>query len=239
MRVAVQVPAIDEPPGQFRETLERIAGATTEEFDPVYEAWVTKVSEPDVTMNVAEESGYETYEAPEGKISARNVAHERAFSDGCDAVISIDADAPPIQDDALDNLVRPIRTGEAVATNSVPLSSVGPDGDFSLFGALVDVGGYLEDLAAPHLHGQASAIGREAWEEAGPFDESVDQKDGIDIRSEEEFGFYHRVREVGEVVYPEGATVYNDPRRHACKVPLLADQDYCQRIGEVTFSPEG
>lgn len=237
--VYIQVPAIDEPESTFRPTLRSFKGAKSDSFTPTYEAWVTPTEGRDVTAQVAREEGFDVYEAPKGKISARNAAHNHAFENGADAVISIDADAPLLNENAFQALVEPLQSGEAVACNSIPISYKTPEGDVSLVGAVVDLGAILEDTLSPHAHGQASSFTKGAWEYAGPFDESVDQMDGKKIRKEEEFDFLKRLEEYGDVVMPRDAVVYNDPRRHVCRLPGVGDSGYCNRIGgEVTFNPK-
>jgi hypothetical protein len=66
----------------------------------------------------------------------------------------------------------------------------------------------------------------EAWEQVGPFDESVDQTSMPEVRAEEEFGFWRRLRSLGRVAQPPRAVVYNDPRREYCKIPF-ASSDHC------------
>lgn len=237
MDVAVQIPAIDEPPDSFRRMIRETLAASTETFNPTYEAWVTPVEKRDRTARVAREEGLDVYEAPEGKISTRNAAHDHAFETGHDAVIEIDADAPPLNDDALDAMIEPLYDDSIAAVNSIPMAMRDPDWEFSVVGAVVDIGGFLEDVFIPHFHGQCGAFREDAWRHAGPFDESVDQKNSVKIRREEEYDFYWRLRECGDVVYPKRARFYNDPRRHVCHTKIFGDADYCDRRGELTFEP--
>lgn len=235
MRAAIQVPVYDEPAGRLRDTLTSFRAATTEDFEPSYEAWITPSGPQDIAFDVAQECGFETFEAPSGKLSARNAAHSSAFGREMDAVITIDADAPLVAEDAFDRLVREIQSG-AVAANAVSVAYKDPEGKLSPLGAVVDVVCLAEDVARPHLSGRCSTISQGAWEQAGPFDDSIDQTDRTAVREEEEFRFYRDVSSVGEVVYADGAKVYNDLRRHVCKLPIGQD---CERFeSEVTFSPK-
>lgn len=236
MDVSIQVPAIDEPPGQFRSVLRSIRSAQNRFFEPTYEAWVTPTN--GVTMDVAAEEGFDVHKADTGKLSARNQAHDHAVGSGQDAIITMDADSHVLSNEALDSLIEPLKSGNAVACNSVQVASRTPEGGVSALGMVVDLGGTVEDVIRPHMHGQASSFTVDAWEYAGPFDETMDQTDSVSVRTEEEFGFYSRLREYGDVIFPESALVYNNPRRHVCRLPGMGDTEYCSRLGEVTFSPD-
>lgn len=236
MNVVVQVPVYDEPPGQLRETLRSI----TEQREPPatevsHECWITPTGGEDPAYDVAESEGYDTYSAPQGKLSARNLAHDTAFSDGAGAVVTWDADAPALSDSALAQLVAPLG-GEVVATNSAPLNWLTPTGRVSPTGLFMDVIGAAEDLVRPHLHGQASAITRSGWELAGPFDTGRNETEIHDVRSEEEFDFYRRLSQYGRVEQT-AARVYNNPRRWLCNLPQFQNTGYCQRRGVKTFNP--
>lgn len=230
---AVQVFAFEEPEvGRVLSAL--TAQAAGAPGDVTVEAWVTRSEDESGYCSTWESAssvgGVDVYEAPLGKLSARNAAHERAIQRGCDAIASWDADAPPVSDSAVSALLSAaLRPGVALA-NSQPVAS-----DGSLLGSIVDAGGRLEDTVRPHAHGQAHAFPVETWAAAGPFDVSIDQTNPQSVRTEEEFRFYNRARELGEVVTPGGAEVFNDPRRHYCYLPGMESNDYCVNIGEDTF----
>lgn len=224
-QIVVQVPAYDEP--DLSRTLRAIREQPTPEWATVrYEAWVTPSD--GATVRQAEMSdGWVVHEAPPGKLSARNAAHDHAVSDGADAVVCWDADAPPLGNDALRTLVAPLREG-AAATNSVPTSPR------TLVGAFTDLAATAEELLAPHINGQAHAFTTDAWTEAGPFTESVDQTSVYDTRAEEEFRFRRRLSRAGPVV-DTPARVLNDTRRTECRLGLRSDAFCERRSGSTTF----
>lgn len=235
-KVAVQVPAMAEPPDKFRETLQSIWNCPAKGMDVSYQAWITPVG-GDPTPQIAEEEGFRYFEAPEGKLNARNTAHDYAVANGFDVIVTIDADSKPLNEEALERLVRPVYHGDYVAVNSTPKSSKKPTGGLSMPGMVIDAAAKVEDMIRPHMHGQASSFSARAWKIAGPFETGLDQRDIDSVRQEEEFNFYERLNEVGEVMKEPKAAFYNDPRRHYCKVPVLGNTAYCDRTGEVTFNP--
>lgn len=235
MRVAIQVPVYDEDPRMLRDTLTAFKQANAESFEASYEAWITPSRPADPLFDVARECGFSTFEAPEGKLSARNAAHNSAFERGHDAFITIDADAPLLSDQAFEGMVRELREG-AEGVNAVSIARRDPQGGRSVAGALVDAACLLEDVVVGHLSGRCSGVTREGWEHAGPFDDSIDQTDRTTVRSEEEFKLYRKVSEVGPVTYADDAHVHNDLRRHICKLPFTGS---CDRFdSDVTFSPK-
>lgn len=238
----VQVPAFHEG-FAYGETLRAIR-----ELDPP-EGWTVE-REVHVTpscdnldtcrtwVTARETDGWEPVKAPVGKLSTRNQAHDRAFGRGADAVVTWDADAPPRSENPLKAILRPLERPEVVAANGTPVAPL------SLAGVVQEAVSRLDDVARPHFHGQLSAITREGWQHAGPFDEDIDQFDPDAVRQEEEFDFYHRLQEVGEVVDVPEARVLNSDRRVACRVSDSrlgggAPTDYCERRGTVSFFPRG
>lgn len=200
------------------------------------EVWVT-LSPPDRELcdtwqTAVSSRGFDVYEAPEGKLSARNAAHAHAVSEGHNVIVSWDADARPLSDTTLRELLSPVVREGYACSNSRPVSA--PDG---VSGMIVDAAAAIEDVAIPHVHGQLHAFTADAWTEAGPFDETVSQTDIGEVRAEEEFAFRRRLSAVGGVKDVPGATVYNDPRRHYCRIPGVGDDAYCNRRGETTFAP--
>lgn len=236
-RAVVQVPAFQEGPemlGPLRAIREQEAPSG---WRVSFQVWVT-LSPPDRelcdTWQAAVESGgYDVYEAPPGKLSARNEAHDAAVADGYDAIVSWDADAKPLTENALASMLKALEEPGVVCANSRPRS--GPSG--GLFGSVVDAAARVEDTFAPHINGQAHAFTAEAWRQAGPFDTDLDQTEIVDVRAEEEFSFRRRLSAVGRVVTPPDAVVENDMRRNWCKVPLLGQSGYCDTRGEETFQP--
>lgn len=230
-RAVVQIPAYEEG-----RTVYKTATEITEQNVPTgwsvdYEAWVT-LSPPDRDLcdtwqNAMAAENVDVFEAPQGKLSARNAAHDSAVDRGYDVLFSWDADAPPLHSNVLRSMLRAFEREPApVCVNSKPKSS--PDG---ALGQAIDLLAGVEDVATPHVHGQCHAMTAEAWEQAGPFDELVDQTSLPEVRAEEEFGFWRRMRALGPVVQPPRAVVYNDPRRAYCKIPF-ASSDHCTgRVG--------
>lgn len=236
--VVVQVPAFEEG-ADMLPVLESIREQSAPDgISVAYELWVT-LSPPDrelcTTWQAAVEAeGFEVYEAPSGKLSARNAAHNHAVREGHDVIVSWDADAAPLANDTFSELLRPILEGSASCANSNPYSS-----SSGAFGVVVDVFASIEDVTVPHIHGQLHALTANAWQQAGPFDDSVDQTDVSAVRAEEEFAFRRRLQTQTDsgVVTAPGAVVYNDPRRAYCQVPGLGQNPYCGQRGVRTFSP--
>lgn len=233
-RGVVQVPAFEEGASML-ETLRQIrAQEVPDGWEVAFQVWVT-LSPPDRELcdtwqAVVEAGGWDVYEAPRGKLSARNAAHDAAVEDGFDAIVSWDADAKPLRETTLAAFLVPLEQDAVVAVNSRPVSR--NDG---VFGAVVDVVAGAEDVFLPHMNGQAHSFTAEAWREAGPFDTDLDQTNIREVRPEEEFGFRYRVSRVGSIEKPASAVVENDMRRNWCKVPLLGQSGYCDTRGERTF----
>lgn len=232
MRVFVQIPAFEEGPRLARVASQIVAQNPPQGVDVTYEAWVT-LSPKDKSLCSTWQAaksvdGLDVYEAPEGKLSARNAAHNHAIESGADVVVTWDADAPPLHADVLAELLAPFESDDVVAVNGAPVSPP------TAVGTVVNVVGAVEDTVRPHLHGQLSAVRATAWWKAGPFDEKVDQTSVGSVRSEEEFSFYRRLRSLGRVVESKNAQVANSTRRLECRLGLR-DDAYCGRIGEETF----
>lgn len=232
MRVVAQIPAYHEGP-RLAETAEAILQQRVPEGATVdVEAWVTPDPDPSScsTWATAEGvSGLDVYEAPIGKLSARNAAHSHAVTAGYDAFVTWDADAVPLHDQVLVELLAPLMESEQYpAVNSTPVTD--PDGDGGLLAQVVDSAARAEDILSPHLNGQAHAIRTSAWEQAGPFDTDRDETSLWETRQEEEYGLWGRLRRLGPIPRPREAAVFNDPRRHICKIPGAASPDWCDAV---------
>jgi len=232
----VQVPAFEEA-NQLPKTLREIDTQTVPSGVSVTkQVWVTRSEDCRgvcSTWQAAEMvEGWEVHEAPQGKLSARNAAHDHALRNGADLICAWDADAPPLTDTTLHSLVLDILDNDGVAlANSNPVAR-----DGSAIGLVSEVSSKVEDTIMPHIHGQCHVMTAEAWRLAGPFDTDLDESDIGDVRGEEEFDFRRRVEEVGEVVDVPEAEVFNDPRRNICRLPNMeATSDFCKRRGDRTF----
>lgn len=239
MRAIVQVPAFEEGERMFPVLDSIAAQSVPSEWRVDLEVWVT-LSPPDRSLcdtwqTAVSASGFDVYEAPTGKLSARNAAHSSAVDRGADVIVTWDADSTPRDDAVLGALLKKHESG-CVAVNGQP--RVFPFEPTPL-GALFDLGGTFEDNVKPHMHGQLSSFTADAWSAVGPFDDSIDQTDVDEVRSVEEFGFYRSLSQIGRVCEAFGAVVYNDTRRWKCRLGGGVDASYCDRRGLTTFFPRG
>lgn len=229
MNVALQLFAYDEGYDRVYDTMDMWADQYTDHHIDYFGCVTPKPGGMTVDA-VLDHPDYELIETPKGKVSSRNYAHDMVME--YDVIVTTDADAPPLSDDTLYNLLYPYRDVDVVATNA-NVSSPG------IFGLAVNTLGRVEDAARPHMHGQCSSFTTDAWEVCGPFDESVDQTNVGDVRSVEEFGFYSDLDMLGKVIYCHDAPVFNDTRRVYCKfdsTPFVEPKhEWCQRIGVDTF----
>jgi hypothetical protein len=238
MKAIVQLPAYDEA-DIIDDTMRAIRDQPTpNEFAVDYEAWITRNENKfglcDTMVTAERVDGWDTVEAPEGKLSARNAAHDSAVERGYDVIVTWDADATPLRQNTLVQLLAPFEDRAVVATNSKPVAATTPNP----INRVVDLAGYAEDAFNPHLHGQCSAFRAAVWDDYGGFDTTTEQSEIDPVRKEEEFGLYDAFSEHGKVV-DTGALVYNDPRRHYCKLPLAGSQAFCERrSGTATFAPD-
>lgn len=240
--VALQVFAYDEAEAGagVEATLDAYAAQPVPAWaDVTYEACVTPAStgggDRDRTVEqAAAHPVFEYVEMPAGKLSSRNAAHEAAVGRGADVIVSADADAPPLGEDALGARLEPLGEDGVVATNSRPTSPPTP------LGIAVNLAAWAEDVAFPHVNGQLHALTAGGWRAAGPFDVGVDERSVQAVRAEEEHRFRQRLEAVGEVRDVPGARVYNDTRRTRCRLRRslgLSTSDYCDRHGVTTFHP--
>lgn len=237
MKTVIQVPAYKEV--RLTETLDEIAAQETAGYPVSYEAWVTP-SGPKESCGTWKQAVnhpvFEAFEAPQGKLSTRNDAHESAVSRGYEATITWDADAPPLSNDVLLNLCN------ALATHGVSAVMATPESPDTTLGNIVDrVSRYMQKFR-PYIHGQCSGFTAEAWVEVGPFNTNIDQTHVKKVWNEEELAFYNRLSRVGEVRKLRDAKVRNDTRRWACrfKDPFKrssATDQYCRDRGVETFEP--
>lgn len=243
MKSAVlQVPAHREP--ALSGTLDALADQRAPAgWTLGYECWVTPAAgvadrrDCGTWRQAADHPIFEAFEAPRGKLSARNAAHDAALDDGADAVVTWDADTTPQNSRSLAALVEPLADDDVVATNSRPYA---PPSPLSLVTNAVAV---VRRTLTPHLHGQASGISAEGWRAAGPFDTDLDQTDIGDVWAEEEVGFYWRLQSVGRVARPPAAVVWSSNRRAHCKIERAmtmgvrpVTSGWCRRRGVESFA---
>ena len=237
MQVAIQVPAFKEP--ELWATLDAIADQPVPPFvDHIeYEAWITPDGDPVECMTfqqAMQHPTFEAYEAPKYKLPTRNRAHTSAVDRGFDTFVTWDADAPPVREETLTNLLTRLQNPETVAVCAYPVAKPRPVGFVASLGVNVKemIGG---------MHGQCHAVTADAWEYAGPFKENIDQTDIAPVWIEEEMRFGIRLRQIGKVEYAKDAPVRNDVRRLLCKYQrtLRRPMDpYCEKPeGEDTFAP--
>jgi len=231
-RAVVQIPAYNEADKLPNTAREILAQRVPDNYGVDLQAWVTRSENEkgccDTMMAAESVPEMEVFEAPVGKLSARNAAHSHAVTRGYDVIVSWDADAPPEHDGVLAALLSAVDEPGVVAANSVPTSL---SRHRSLLGAAVDAVAAVEETVFPHINGQAHAITTEAWEAVGPFDDSIDQTSMSTVRGEEEFLLGRKLRRMGEVTQPPAAKVYNDPRRVYCQVPIGETPPYCGDLG--------
>ena len=182
---------------------------------------------------VERHESFRLFETPRGKLSSRNAAHDEAAGLGYDVIVATDADAPPLDRNVLMDLIEPFRVHGAAATMARPVAHA------SLPGVLLNASVATARKTIRYLHGQCSAISSYAWQQAGPFDTSIDETDIRSVWREEEYDFYRRLRAVGPIHTVNGR-VRNDPRRWECRIKravpwLTADGTYCDRSGTETF----
>lgn len=233
MRVALQLPAYDEP--RMASTMDAWAAQPVPHFvsDISREAWVTPSDGR--TMQIAREHrGFKAFEAPSGKLPARNEAHDSAVRRGYDVMVAFDADAPPLTENTLPALLQPIYNGEAVATNAYA------DAEGGLLASVTNARERFKG-AIGGVNGRGHAFTRSAWEHAGPF-RQVNDADIKSVWVEEELKFPYRVRQVGPFKRAPDARVHRDLRRERCRLAKLkgdAESPFCERMsGDTTFAPE-
>lgn len=215
MKAVVQIPMYHEPEPEV--ALEAISSQQPPPgWDVEFEAWVTpRTAHPrdDGTYLAAESvAGIETFEVPGGKLTARNRAHDHAVGNGADVVVTWDADAPPLHDDALANLLEPYSDPDVVATVGEPVPPP------SVIGTALALKKAVQRPFTQQIHGQLSSFRSGAWEAAGPFATDLRENSLLAVWMEEEFKFGHRLRQQGRVEYVHAAEVRDDTRRWACRL---------------------
>lgn len=231
-RAVVQMPAYNEADTLPQTARDILSQRVSDNYSVDLQAWVTRSENEngccDTMMAAESVPEMDVFEAPVGKLSARNAAHSHAVTRGYDVIVSWDADAPPDHNGVLASLLTSVGKDGVVAANSVPSSL---SRHRSLLGMAVDAVAAVEETVFPHINGQAHALTTRAWEAVGPFDDSIDQTSMRTVRAEEEFRLGQKLRQLGEVEQPPDAKVYNDPRRVYCQVPIGDQPPYCDTLG--------
>lgn len=237
MNAVLQIAAFREP--GIADALDAWADQPEPSWASVdYEAWVTPdgAKEACQTWQVADAHPvFEAHEAPQYKLRARNAAHGSALERGYDAIVSCDADAPPLGRGTLSALLERLSAPGAAAVCAWPSSPPSPLGIFS------NVKTRAREVVFRSIHGQCHAMTAEAWSHAGPFADDIDHTSLHPVWMEEEFRFGRRLRDVGRVEYAKDAKVYDDTRRMRCRLQRSARRprsDYCEKPeGNDTFAP--
>lgn len=243
MDIYVQVPAFQEGPAMLP-VLDAISSQEVPaDWSVTYECWVT-LDPPDKALcdtwhTAIDAAGFDAFEAPKGKLSARNAAHDHAVEDGADVIVQWDADAPPVNDTALWALCEPFTDPAVVATVGRPSANRGLLSPY----LNVKIGVQREVVGA--VWGALSAFTADAWERAGPFDTHRDQTSIWEVWKEEEYAFGQRLGGLGRVLPVDEATVQADTRRADCTIQRAFDRmnaghpdDWCQNRGVTSFEPE-
>lgn len=243
MHAVLQVPAFREGiirPGAYAATLEAIAAQPApSDWTLDREVWVTLDEPDDPTWEIpASMPEFDVLEGPAGKLSTRNAAHDNAVARGADAFVVWDADTTPRTNEVLGSILNSLAEPRVAAVNSRTRAEA------TFLGRGWDLISGLFETFVPFLHGQCHGMTAEAWEHAGPFDESIDQMDIHTVWMEEEYGFYRRLEEVGEIAHPVDVVVESDTRRLDCRIDRawnLLDgrplDQWCGERGEKSFAP--
>lgn len=248
LRAALQVPSFREGvlrPDDYERTLEAIAEQKSPDGWRIEASvWVT----PDVTPRVDDPtwaiprsmSAWDVREAPPGKLSTLNAAHDRALEDGVDAIVTWDADTVPAHPGVLETILEQFHEPDVAAVNSITRS------EGTVLGVWWDVISHAVEVAVPYLHGQCHAMATDAWRQAGPFDTSIDQTDISAVWFEEEYSMYRRLARAGRIAQPADAVVLCDTRRLECRIerawaqldgrPMTA---WCSERGDKSFETRG
>lgn len=245
MRAALQVPAFREGairPADYERTLEAIAEQEPPDGWRIERSvWVTPDVNPrgdDPTWSIPRSMpAYSVREAPSGKLSARNAAHDDALERGADAIVTWDSDTVPTHPDVFASLLEALEDPDVAAVNSITRS------DGTLYGVFWDAIGHTVETFVPFMHGQCHGMTAAAWRQAGPFSTDLDQTDIHSVWFEEEFRFYRRLEAVGRVEQPADVVVQSDTRRVKCRVERAWHEldgrpmsQWCGERGEKSFA---
>jgi hypothetical protein len=210
-RTVVQLFAYDEP-NVITPTMNRYAETPVpDNWTFEYQAWVTPTEGHRTLRQAENHPAFKAFQAPQGKLTTRNKAHDWAFSRNYDFVITADADEPPLRDDYFAELLAPFQSGRVHAVSGWPKNT-------GLSAPLTGFARRLDETRRP-LRANCSALDEMAWLSAGPFrTDDVDETEVGSVRREEEFDFRRRIEEIGEVVEQHSAMVEANNRRNLSKV---------------------
>jgi len=235
-KALVQLFAYDEP-DVITPTMNRYAKTPAPDNWAIeYQAWVTPTKGHRTLRQAENHPAFQAVEAPPGKLTTRNKAHNRAFNRNYDVVITADADEPPLRDDYFTELLAPFQQANVHAVTAWPKNT-------GLTAPLTSLARRLDETRRP-IRANCSALAEHAWHHAGPFRTvDVDESNIESVRAEEEFDFRRRIEETGDVVEQHSAQVKANNRRMASKVfrslRPLGDTDlgHAASRGAETFAP--
>lgn len=169
----------------------------------------------DNTVRLAESFVDEVWNAPDGKVPARDFAYRKS-----DADIVVHTDADVIYPEYwLSNLIRPIiENDQVVATHGPSLTYDPAIKPFLALYAPVD-------RARRKMMGHNVAVERSAYIREGGFDRDLDHTDFSSVQEEEEFGLYQMMDRQGDIVWVWTAPVYRSERRLPISYERLSSID--------------
>lgn len=157
-------------------------------------------SSEDRTQEIAAKYVDIIWNAPDGKLSARNFAMRKT-----DADIVVTADAGDIYPEGwLSNLLAPFSDPDTVAVHG-PNMSQDP-----IYKPILGIYNLVRPVG--NFSASNSAVRTEVYRSLGGFDESIDQTDRHEMFHEEEVFFLKRLKKAGNVVYQSAAPMFTNMR---------------------------
>ena len=175
----------------------------------------------DLTVRLAKPYVDRIVDAPRGVLNTRT---EGIKSTDADIIVTVDSDDtyPP---NFLNMLLRHFNENpDVVATTGVHL--------YKDTAALLQTVDIWANLLMSRLQGCGTAFYRDAFNEVGGWDLSIDQFNINRVFEEEEINLYYRLAEIGKVIKDLQALVYASPRRFECNGELDELNQYCSAIRE-------
>jgi glycosyltransferase involved in cell wall biosynthesis len=178
---------------------------------PNYFEWILIDSHStDRTAEIAEKYGWTVYQAPKGKLNARDLGMQKARGS---IVVSVDCDTfYPVN--WLNLVLKWFRSYNIVAVATPRL--VNPEENafatkLSVWVSLVDVGPLL--AGGMRVPGQSMALRRAAYFSTGGFNLNINQQNVHEMVREEEIAFARRLRQLGRVPVEWKAPCFTSLRR--------------------------